>query len=208
MEFINCQALDKYFNVVSMGEIPFLAKALLDGLPIAQSKKNHKAQHIFQDKIGSVAKKITVLSQNAKQAILLLEKYDFSNVPQSICHGDMTLENIILSNQGNIYLIDFLDSFYDSWMMDLAKILQDIDLHWSYRHEKMNANLELRLLVAKEEIISRILSMANGKQKLSDIYHILLLNVLRIYPYAKDSATFDFLEGALRKALKRIEALR
>jgi thiamine kinase-like enzyme len=134
----------------------------------------------------------------------LLKRYDFSGIPESECHGDLTLQNIMISEE-KIYLIDFLDSFFNSWVIDVAKILQDVDLHWSYRHFKMDANLELRLLVAKEEIIKAVRIMPDGDKILFDIYYILLLNILRIYPYAKDDETFSFLEDALSKTFNSIK---
>jgi len=104
----------------------------------------------------------------------------------------------LITSDKKIYLIDFLDSFFDSWMIDVAKLLQDIELCWSYRYEKMSTNLSLRLTVAKEALLESILELENGETKIKYIYHILLLNVLRIVPYTKDSITKEFLQNALK----------
>jgi hypothetical protein len=207
MEFINCSSMDKHFTVMPMGSVPEMVQRLFVNLPIANSKAT--------DKVGvAVARKLTELKTRSLfqaraflASFVLLDKYDFSQVPESECHGDLTLENIMISESGKIYLIDLLDSFIDTWMVDVVKILQDVDLHWSYRHTKLDANTELCLLVAKEEIFKTVLAMPKGKKILSDIYHILLLNVLRIFPYAKDNETFVFLENALLKALKQIREI-
>ena len=92
-----------------------------------------------------------------------------------------TLENILITRDRKLYLIDFLDSFYNSWMIDVAKILQDVDLKWSYRNSETNQNLEIRLLIAKLSLTNEILRLPNGRDKLNTIYHILLLNICKAF---------------------------
>lgn len=123
---------------------------------------------------------------------------------KSPCHGDLTLENIIVSSTKKLYLIDFLDSFYDSWMIDLAKLLQDLELGWSFRNYEENMTRNLRLLVAKETLFEEINKMDNSEVIIETLYHLLLLNVLRIYPYAKDKKTLSFLDKSLNTIMKKI----
>ena len=63
------------------------------------------------------------------EALDLLERHDWSNMTVSPCHGDLTLENIIVKDE-RLYLIDFLDSFFDSWFMDAGTLLQDVQVMW------------------------------------------------------------------------------
>ena len=42
-------------------------------------------------------------------------------IPMGKCHGDLTFSNILF-NGNNYYLIDFLDSFIESPLLDLVKI--------------------------------------------------------------------------------------
>lgn len=120
--------------------------------------------------------------------------YKWDYIQHSQCHGDLTLENIIVSNN-DLYLIDFLDSFYDSWQIDIAKILQDIEIFWHYRKDKMDNNLFIRLLVLKRILLKKLIKIKDGEKIIESIYHILLLNLLRILPYTKDESTYDFLQG-------------
>ena len=55
--------------------------------------------------------------------------------------------------------------------------------------------------VALKYIISEIIKLDNGRKCLDCIYHILLLNILRIYPYTTDEATFAFLNQSIEKIL-------
>ena len=52
------------------------------------------------------------------------------NIPTSFCHGDLTLSNILFSNK-KIYFLDFLDSYIESWIIDLVKLKQDLFYFWS-----------------------------------------------------------------------------
>ena len=110
------------------------------------------------------------------KSLSYLRSFDFSFVPRSSCHGDLTLENIIVTTNNELYLIDFLDSFYDSWMIDIAKLLQDLELKWSYRFSEDDSNREIRLLIAKEALLNRIRVMDNGQEIIRNVYSILLLN--------------------------------
>ncbi len=198
MQYLNCKTLASYMQSITIKEITHLVELALNTLDIQWAKYLSNTNEIFQEKIKSLRNNLETITPIENQALLLLENFNFSGVPYSLCHWDLTLENILITSDKKIYLIDFLDSFFDSWMIDVAKLLQDIELCWSYRYEKMSTNLSLRLTVAKEALLESILELENGETKIKYIYHILLLNVLRIVPYTKDSITKEFLQNALK----------
>lgn len=206
MEFINGICMSEYMNQIKIKEIVDLMGLLFTSLPIKQSVITDKSEGIFKDKILSLYKTCDINNELILKSLNKLKEFNFQNVPLSACCGDLTLENIILSSSG-IYVIDLLDSFYNSWMIDVAKLLQDIDLGWSYRHQERNYNLNLRLATAKQALLDNLYAMENGKQNVITIYHILLLNVLRIYPYAKDQTTILFLNNALESVLNSINEM-
>jgi len=206
MEFINGICMSEYMNQIKIKEIVDLMGLLFTSLPIKQSVITDKSESIFKEKILSLYKTCDTNNQLILKSLNKLKEFNFKNVPLSACCGDLTLENIILSSSG-IYVIDLLDSFYNSWMIDVAKLLQDIDLGWSYRHQERNYNLNLRLATAKQALLDNLYAMENGKQNVITIYHILLLNVLRIYPYAKDQTTILFLNNALESVLNSINEM-
>ena len=92
-------------------------------------------------------------------------------------------------------------------MIDVAKLLQDLELHWSYRYKNIDFNLAMRLAVAKETLLENIIEHDNTGNKIKIIYHILLLNVLRIIPYTKDIETADFLKSSLHKVIDVIKQM-
>lgn len=207
MEFLNGVTLAEYMSSIKIKEINKLISLLFRALPVKESVLLPQTDKVFKKKIADIKKKLRPSDTEAHQAVMFLECFDFGKVPFSYCCGDLTLENIMLSNDKEIYLIDFLDSFYNSWMIDVAKLLQDLDLHWSYRHREIDFNLALRLAVAKEALLENIAEYPNGQENIKTIYHILLLNVLRIIPYTKDEETAQFLKSALNKVMAAINKM-
>lgn len=97
-------------------------------------------------------------------------------LPQSVYHGDLTLENILYGN--DFVLIDPLESEYDSWVFDLAKLRQDIETQWFLRNSNHNihAKLENILLALKQQYEPKYFSN-----------ELLILMLLRVYPYCKNA---------------------
>jgi hypothetical protein len=195
MEYINGLILADYMKIIELSNISNIAKIFLSIIP-DNIIYDENAKSIFITKIKTLSETIINKSEIIDISLQKLENYEWKYVQLSACHGDLTLENIIMSNN-DLYIIDFLDGFYDSWQIDIAKILQDIEMFWHYRNEKTDTNLFLRLLVLKKIILSELLAFKDGKKIVETIYHILLLNIVRILPYTKDEHTYDFLQNCL-----------
>ncbi len=204
MDYINGKTVAEEMRTIELYRVPLLGDKFAALLPDAVVP-NPGADNVFKNKIAILAGKICGKGSRAKQALEELKSFDWSAASGSPCHGDLTLENMILRN-GEIYLIDFLDSFYDSWAIDLAKILQDADLHWHYRYEgDLENNLKIRLHCLKDSIVGAILAHDDGERLYSTVYHVLLLNVLRIIPYCRDEITEEWIERQIDHVLKIIK---
>lgn len=201
MEYINGTTFADYLEKIKLSEIKDSVNILTSHF-IEFEQKNETAQMVFREKIQTTLLSIhknSIIDVNDKElveAIEILNKYTWEYVIPSPCHGDMTLENILVGEDG-YYLIDYLDSFYDTWMIDAAKFLQDAMCFWTYRNKKININLEVRLLVFKDLCLNRILDMKMGEKLLDTVYHILLLNILRIMPYTTNQDDYVFLKKAI-----------
>lgn len=190
MEYISGITLSKYIGTVPLSEIKHIIDIFSKVIP-EKYDYDPNAKEFILGKIKSLKSKMCG-NLVYIEYLEFLEKYDWGFMIQSTCHGDFTLENMLISDE-KIYLIDFLDSFYDSWMIDYAKILQDVDLGWSYRYAPINVNLKIRLLIMKRMIHERIKMLNDGDKILDTIYHLLLLGILRIIPYIKDDFTEKFI---------------
>ena len=165
-----------------------------------------KSEYFFQNKIEALKTSVDSSNPLIQQTFETLDHFDFSAIPSTPCCGDLTLENIIVTRSGKIYLIDFLDSFFDSFYMDIAKLLQDIHLGWAYRNYKKDMNIEIRRLIIRNLLLNKLTSKIDINME--SIYHILLLNLLRIVPYTTDPVTKDFLKNSITATLKTIENIQ
>lgn len=207
MEYIDGQNMSHYIVAADLTAINLLIYKLLNCLDITYDKSKD-SDRIFRYKISKLNFNNGNESELFNEAFNKLNSFDWSNVHFGLCHGDLTLENILISNLGDIYLIDFLDSFFNSWMIDVAKILQDLELGWSYRFEPEDTNRNIRLNSVKNRLINKILELKDGEEIVYTIYHLLLLNLIRIYPYTSESRTFDFLNKSTQKVINIINGLK
>lgn len=207
MEFIHGKTLAQYSSTILITEIADFIRLLFKNLYSKNVEFNPCANIIFTKKINELEKKL-FNRHNLKLAFNKLKSFDWKYMYKSPCHGDLTLENIIITPNKQVYLIDFLDSFYNSWMIDVAKLLQDLEIGWSFRNQEKNVTRNLRLLVAKEALIEEIKKMENSEIIIDTIYHLLLLNIVRIYPYTQDEKTFDFLDKAIEKTMKNLNEIK
>ncbi len=115
-------------------------------------------------------------------------------LPSSTYHGDLTLENIIYSSTNKFYLIDCLQSEYDSWVFDVCKLRQDLKCNWFMRN-----NISNNLLHYTKIIDNTLIQKYNH---LNDD-NLLILMLLRVYPYTKvDSHDRFFILNEVKKLWK------
>lgn len=188
MEYLNGMTMAEALRTLELSQVPGLGSVMMSVIP-RDIRRCESANGAFRDKLASLEKDRRMDRFPVSNAFQQLRRFDWSWASGSPCHGDLTFENMILKD-GHIYLIDFLDSFYDSWVIDVAKMLQDAELGWHYRYEGLlNNNLSIRLLCLKESMLAAISAHPMGRQIFETVYHTLLLNVLRIIPYCKDDVT-------------------
>lgn len=204
MQYISGMTLAEYMRTIHLNEIKDIADLLLALIP-KRMAYDKSAARIFNQKINDLKQSISVDCTVICDAFMILQDYSWDYIVPSPCHGDLTLENMIVSTN-RIVLIDYLDSFYDSWLIDFAKIFQDIEIHWHYRfEEKLENNLKIRLFSLRELLLSRLFGLKDGEQLINSMYHILLLNLLRIIPYTFDRATKKFLVESIGYVLQKIK---
>ena len=193
MDYIQGITLAEYIRTMEIGKIRGLVDMLSSGM-IADGRgaRSPEAIQIFRKKLSSLRTRLEPRNNSViHEALDLLERHDWSNMTVSPCHGDLTLENIIVKDE-RLYLIDFLDSFYDSWFMDAGTLLQDVQVMWSYRFQRsVNMNTVLRLIVFRDILLNRIRQVDPVYER--EVYYALLQKLVRIFPYTEDRYTYDFL---------------
>ena len=145
--------------------------------------------------------------KNDAEIIAIIDKSEhiFNNVkdmqmPIGKCHGDLTFSNILFSDN-NYHLIDFLDSFVESPLLDIVKLRQDSAYLWSQLMYSGNCDT-IRLKIIAKKIDSEIDKFASQFDWYNDNYKIFqLMNFLPIFQYAKDTVVINYLKNVINQLL-------
>ena len=114
-------------------------------------------------------------------------------LPSSDYHGDLTLENIIFTADRGFFLIDCVTIEYDSYIFDIAKLRQDLELGWFVRNNNLMYNVKTKRIQQK---ILEIYPVADNK-------YLLILMLLRVYKYSKpDTIERNFLLQGIKSLWK------
>ena len=122
-------------------------------------------------------------------------------LPIGQCHGDMTFSNILF-NKSNLYLIDFLDSFIESPLMDIVKLRQDSAFGWS---ELMFTGKfdQTRLHIISTRIDTYLHTHFSEYEWYRQYYEAFqLMNFLRVLQYAKEKRVIQYLKNVIAQLLK------
>jgi tRNA A-37 threonylcarbamoyl transferase component Bud32 len=126
-----------------------------------------------------------------------IENIKSKTYPKSICHGDLTLSNMIC-NKNEIYLIDFLDSYIDTILIDLAKLKQDFYYKWTIGNLLiLDQNEMIRISQILDKIWLDIENKFNKFLKTEEFLIIEVMNLLRILPYINDHMK-SFIENKIK----------
>ena len=105
-------------------------------------------------------------------------------LPSSNYYGDLTLENILYNDTRGFILIDCQTSEYDSYIFDIAKLRQDLELGWFTR--KDNVMLDVKTKHIQQRILQQYPEASND--------YLLILMLLRVYRHSKpDTLERNFL---------------
>jgi aminoglycoside phosphotransferase len=166
---------------------------------------------IFQRKISDIVAKSTTRAADGLLADKIagigreLSSRNWNAIPSSPCHGDMTLENILLQQKRAVF-IDCDETFASSYWLDLSKLYQDVDGHWFLR----KLYLEPPTKTALANAVGRLLRLAAPLRALAlrlepgfDAYrpHLTALNLFRTIPYTNDRKQIEFVLDRMRMVL-------
>lgn len=97
-----------------------------------------------------------------------------THIPQSLYHGDLTLENVMFAKD-TFYLIDAVTVEYDSYVFDIAKLRQDLKCKWFLRNSSLM--LDVKLQNIEEHLLTLFPEASNDA--------LLILMLLRVYLHTK-----------------------
>lgn len=159
---------------------------------------------IFIDKLVEIRNKDEAknfLSQLQKLIEWISDNDEIINFPVGICHGDLTLSNIICKDR-YLYLIDFLPTFLESPLQDVVKLDQDFIYGWSLR--KSTEEVRAKGYIFYEHAYPKNLNKIKSNYFYQ--YQILMaLCIARIIPYIKDDITKNWILFSINKVLRDIK---
>lgn len=109
----------------------------------------------------------------------------------TMCHGDLTLENLVVDEHGAFWLLDFLDAPFEHWWQDVAKLHQDLDGGWYLLSQPAIARCVL------DYLSRRLLAAASRRAPMYTQVHAVLLacTFVRILPYARTAREWQFVKA-------------
>ena len=210
MEYVYSKNFIGYFEYAGFEQISYFIKALclflnyeINNSPLLMVNGDIvklKFDDVYQKTINNEALKndeeiINVMNQSA---------IHFANVkdmllPVGKCHGDLTFSNILF-NGNNYYLIDFLDSFIESPLLDIVKIRQDSAYLWSRLMFEGNYD-EIRLKIVADKIDKEIVQYASQYEWFNYYPLFQLMNFLRVLQYAHEEKVIVYLKRIIKQLL-------
>lgn len=211
MDYIYSRNFMEYFESAGFEQIDYFIQTLIRFIEeeLAHSPIQVIPADIVNSKFMSVKKTIAanthIRKDNALASIMekaerLLTGITEWRLPVGICHGDLTFSNILFT-ANTYYLIDFLDSFIESPLLDIVKIRQDSAHIWSAKlYTKPYDPIRLGIISNK---IDTELDTYFQQYSWYNAYYLPLqvLNLLRVLQYAKEDAIVENLETELTKLL-------
>lgn len=194
---------------------PFLADAVLGALQRLFDLFRLTAgapldSDLFLQKIGQIAAcRSPVTAPHAKEiaeTAARLARFSWDGIPRSACHGDLTLENILVCGNRRVVFIDCDECFASSWWLDAAKLFQDAAGHWCLRHFYLAGDRGAAMLNAAEHLDSLAAQLhalvAAADRSLSDrLPQLAALHLFRTLPYAKDPRVVSFVLARISTVL-------
>jgi len=210
MELVRGHGFVSYAPLQSVNSICAMVERLTQAIQVlAGSAAGHVDPRLFESKLDQLSANIPAspfyLSHKAFLDGLMttLKQENWSTIPSSLSHGDLTVENMMLTDDGEIVFIDFLDGDLESVWMDIAKLIQDLRSGWSLRSLLWSGETEAssRLLqtltryLADEIEMQMTAALPGLRDRLAALR---ALQALRVLPYVKNQETFSYVVSGLK----------
>ena len=203
MQYVYSKNFVEYFEHAGFEQIDLFSQVMIAFIEneIEQSCNSGIPASVIESKFEDVKKRITtnlayrqdivdLVLRSEKRFVSLPEMY----IPIGVCHGDLTFSNLLF-NGNDCYLIDFLDSFVETPLMDIVKLRQDSAYMWSkmmYKQTLDATRLEIICDYIDKKIDAHFRSKYEWYTKFYDLFQ--LMNMLRILQYAKEENVIDNLK--------------
>lgn len=203
MQFIRADQLGKFLQGADSEQMKLVSEF------IVKFFRNQFINAKVDETINALfAKKVEELSDNDKNSDITfrnLRKFSLEVNNEMIHlngwnHGDFSFENILVSNDGAVVsAIDFLNSPFDSPMIDLGRIWLDVKYGWWGTGFSEPSNMRLNRGALEKNLLNFALEIGLNQKKI-ELFSALA--ILRIIPYTENVTRLSFLKFAATKIVK------
>lgn len=208
MQYIHGQKYSEFLERASIIDIKLLANRF-----IAYFKQQFEFatvenvdKNLFIDKAEAI--KVLLVNRSDLDHDLLHKVFYFlkqipaDSIPIFPCHGDFTLSNMLF-DKTQIYLVDFLDSFVESPIIDLVKLRQDTFFYWSLSIEKnMSEARSSKVVQILRHLDQEIVDVFRNNVFFIEWYRYLqVFNLIRILPYVHQATEIQFVQRGVSLVL-------
>ena len=206
MEFIPGEKYSEYLERSTLDQLEILTGHFIEFIKkeifLAEIKKCQPL--LLTDKLAAI--KSILQKRNISRSVFsdniqyLSEHIPDYPLPQGLCHGDFTLSNTLYFD-GNIFMIDFLDSFLESPLLDIVKLRQDTRFHWSLLVDTEILPYQRNKIIQVLRYFDQKIVAAFAADPFYSAWYDYLekLNLLRILPYLNDPQEINFIEACLTR---------
>lgn len=207
MEYINGSKFSDYFLDITISQLTSLTNELVDYLYYFESTKIIKSisPTLFSEKLVEISKaliknNVSISIKTQKVIEDLIVNVPSDTFPFSYCHGDLTFSNMIFK-KNCIYIYDFLDSYLDSYLIDIVKLRQDTNIYWSlFIDSNIKECHKTKLMQILNFIDNKIdFAFYNDEYYTSWYTYLQKINLLRILPYLCSENEIKFIEEKINK---------
>jgi hypothetical protein len=192
MEYIPSKSFNDYFyeiSPISINKFMNFIDEYFSSITIIGKYSEDELKNVLYKKLNSFNN--TKYINFIKYLQNYIKKIKFNNLYKEACHGDLTMSNILFTDE-KYYLIDFLDSYLESSIIDLVKLKQDLYHHWLLKINQVNN-------IKAYQISTHIWNLIQLKYSYiinTELFNILeIINWLRIEPYLTESTHIFILDN-------------
>lgn len=210
MEYVYSKNFINFFESTGFEQVNLFVETIINFLEheISIARPHKISSTLLTNKLDAIKNNLSFKDPLSRsildRAKRKCECYSNIVIPTGICHGDLTLSNILF-NGSDCFLIDFLDSFVETPLQDIVKIRQDTYFGWSQLMSRQAFD-KIRLNIIMRKIDSVIDSHFQRYDWYNQYYQIFqIVNLCRILPYAKTKKIRSFLLKNISQLLDKGE---
>lgn len=207
MEYVSGKPLGQVLGNASITEVESISKMIalyLQNL-IASSVRSMDpidSNLAFKSKVKSMREALSSSRYELVQKALTILDLESIRVPQLIGpnHGDFSFENVLINqNSGEAWLVDFLDSPIETPLIDISRVLIDMEHGWWGSGLYPSASEKLSSIYMADVLRSTCYN--NGIDSL-EISFFKLFTAVRLVPYTKNPLRMSILIDLISQELK------